>query len=95
MTESNYQLDLELREKTEAVKKEKEAREFIGVELYQTQHQLARLQQTLEAAIGKHKEAQIAREVAEKELKKSTDSYQKEQSDLQEKEKNCKLRSSY
>lgn len=50
LTEHYNKLDLELRDKEEAVKKSVKQREQIGVELYSVQEQLARLQAVLEGA---------------------------------------------
>lgn len=58
-------IELEAREKLHAVKVEKRRREDLGVELYGTQQQLAKLQLSLEAAHNRAVELEEARATAE------------------------------
>ena len=81
-------LELELREKDEASKKEIKTREAMGVELYSTQQQLARLQAMLEGSEDNCRIIRGLREEAERNLKHISEQYKSEQEKLHQHDKN-------
>ncbi|KAL2912923.1 Coiled-coil domain-containing protein 40 [Polyrhizophydium stewartii] len=81
-------LELEIREKEEACRKEVKHREEVGVELYTLQQQLARLQAMLEGAEDNFGIIRGLREEGERTLKHTLAEYKREQEKLHQHSKN-------
>ena len=89
LTERNIKLENEAREKMDMLKKSTGRRETIGVTLYQSQQQLARLQAILDQSQGKYEQERTTREDAEQKTKKMTESHRKEMESLRDREERC------
>jgi coiled-coil domain-containing protein 40 len=78
LSEQEAKLSMELKDKEEAVKKAAKKREEVGVELYSTQQQLARLQALLEGSQDNMAIIRNYREESERNLKHTSDQYRQE-----------------
>ena len=81
-------LDLDLRDKEEAVKKAVKKREQIGVEMYSVQQQLARLQAMLEGAQDNFGVIKNLRDESERSLKHYSDLHEKKVEKMRQQNKN-------
>ncbi|KAJ3307214.1 Coiled-coil domain-containing protein 40 [Kappamyces sp. JEL0829] len=88
LSRHEQKLVLEVREKEEQATKETKRREDAGVELYNLQQQLARLQSTYEGAEENYGIIKALREDAERALKHSKSDYEKEQLKVKQHTKN-------
>jgi hypothetical protein len=91
LSDRDYRLDLDLREKSEQLDKVQGRRETIGVELYQFQQNLARLQTMLDTAQGQFNMAKEIREKSEESLKDASEKHKVESDSLKDRESNCTL----
>jgi len=84
LTDQEYRLSLELREKEEELRRLRSKREQVGVELYNVQQQLAKLQLQLENAHAKFQEAAAGRGSADEALVQMRDAFKARQADVEE-----------
>jgi hypothetical protein len=91
LKDKGQKVDLEVREKEEEVKKASTQREQIGVDLYQAQQNLARLQGLLESSHDNFNVIRGIREETERHLKVATNQHKDEISKLKESQQKCTL----
>ena len=91
LTDHYEKLNLEFRDKEEAVKKITKHREQIGIDLYSVQEQLARLQASLEGAEDNFGVIRNLREEAERARKHYLEQYNLKHEKLNHQTKNCNL----
>ena len=89
LTDQDTKLSMELKDKEEAVKKAVKRREEVGVELYATQQQLARLQALLEGSEDNMSVIRNFREESERNLKHTSDQYKQEVDKRNQHANNC------
>ncbi|ORZ41356.1 hypothetical protein BCR44DRAFT_1494866 [Catenaria anguillulae PL171] len=82
LTSADERLTLELREKEEALRKTRQEREQVGVELYALQQQLAKLQQSLEDSHATYAVIKSHRERADQLAADTRAQYNKQKADL-------------
>ena len=82
LTKQKEQLDQELREVSDALKRHKQERENIGVLLYGVQQELAKQQTEMEITNDKAESEKMLRETAEKDLAAQREVYEKASDEL-------------
>ncbi len=87
----DHQLDLELKEKSESLRRETAHREKVGIELYRLQHQLVKFQQHYEKLEKQYQEAQEERTKEEVMVKEGSEKQEYSLKELDLSEKNCNL----
>lgn len=92
LQEKSYQLDLELREKNEMFKKATSHRETVGLDLYQTQQHLARLQTLLDNSQLRFEETASLRKEVETSLDNLRKRHDAELDSLKEREEKRECR---
>ncbi len=90
MTKQNEELLLNIKETEDKIKKSSVSRENVGVELYNVQQQLAKLQEALERCHDHFHMIQALREEAEQKKQKYFDATNQRKESLEGQRKRCK-----